>query len=145
MTEKKRPQTANDALRMLHEFLLGEEPDFRSMPNEEVQGYLEEAGVDPNPTIRAIRNQVAKAKGAQALKTARAKRQLRAEQAAHAKGELRELQSMGREQLLGLVHQMVGHDAAAVHLRKYEELDDDDLRSLIEDLKMLDDETNDAE
>jgi hypothetical protein len=53
MTEKKPPQTADDVLRDLHEFLLGAEPDFQSMPIEKVQEYLKEAGVDP-PTRSAM-------------------------------------------------------------------------------------------
>jgi hypothetical protein len=139
MTEKKPPQTPEDVLRELHEFLLGEEPDFWSMPSEKVQDYLREAGVDPKPTIQAIRKSIAEAKGTHALKIAREKR--RQQELADATTKTTDRTRMSRDDLLAqLMELMRGQGSgqpAAVFMRKYEKCSDDDLRSLIEDCEAL--------
>ncbi len=139
MTEKRPPETPEDVLRELHEFLLGEEPDFWSVPFEKVREYLREAGVDPKPTIQSIRKRIAKAKGAQALKTAREKRQQ--QELTDAVVKTTDHSTMPREDLFARLMKLIEPkgegQAAAVFMRKFQELDDDDLRSLIEDLEAL--------
>lgn len=136
MTDKKSPQTAEDVLMALHEFLLGKEPDFRSEPIEKVREYLRKAGVDPHPTIQSIRKRMAKIKGEMALKAAREKRQRR--KVADIRTKTLDLLNMGRDELIAQLKELAGHEEAAVYMRKYENLDEDDLRSLIEDMVALD-------
>jgi len=139
MTERKPPQTAQDVLRMLHEFLFGEEQDFRVMPIEKVQEYLREARIEPEPTIEAIRKRIAKSKGAQALRTAREQRLKRQRELSAGQEKRQDLGTLNRERLLAKLRELVGPAQAVVYMRHYENLDDDDLRSLVEDIEALGD------
>jgi hypothetical protein len=135
MAKNKPPQTAAKALRALHELLLGPEPDFSSMPIEEVREYLKNAGVDASLTVKAVQKRVAEARGQQRLREARQQRE-------HLEAKLTARKASSRlgatfNEVMAQVQKLIGPEQARVYARKYERQDPEDLESLLEDLETL--------
>lgn len=132
MGEKKKPETASQMLESLNEFLLGEEPDFKSMPADEVAAYLQKEKLDAGRVFKTARSALASAQGQIELAKARERRQLLQEKLPTP------LRPSGlREALLQQIRELAGASAAQVYARKFEEAPDEDLRSLVEDFELL--------
>ena len=131
----KPPETAADALRALHELLLEPEPDFASMPLDQVREYLKAAGVDPSRIVREVQQQVAEARGQRRLDEARRQRE-RLKATVAPKGSSSKLEATFDE-VMAEVRRFVGPEQAQVYARRYERQDAEDLESLLEDLEAL--------
>lgn len=130
---KKKPETASEMLESLNDFLLGDEPDFKGMPEEEVAAYLEKSNLDSEQVFKAVHRALAKARGQQELAQAHETRRRIQESLPGARA------ATGlRQSLLEQIRALAGAGAAEVYARKFEEAPDEDLRSLIEDFELLD-------
>ena len=131
---EKKPETASEVLRSINEFLLGPEPDFESMSEEEVKAFLRKNQVDSTSVFRAARNSLEEAQGQLELGRARKKR-LRIERLFP---EVRRATSGLRDGLLDQIRTLAGEDTAAVYARKFQSAPEEDLRTLVEDFDLLD-------
>lgn len=61
----KKPKTASQILESLNEFLLGPEPDFKTMPPAEVTAYLKKNKLDPEKVYTAAKAMLKEAKARQ--------------------------------------------------------------------------------
>jgi len=129
---KKKPETASQMLESLNEFLLGEEPDFKSLEADKVAEYLEKRSLNSARVFKEVHRTIATAQGQQRLARAHEKR-LRIQE-----GLATPRRALGlREALLQQIQGLAGAGAAEVYARKFEYAPDEDLRSLIEDLELL--------
>jgi hypothetical protein len=130
---KKKPETASQMLETLNEFMLGPEPDFKTMTTEQVAEYLKKNKLDANQVFAATRALLKETRGQMELARAR-KRRFRVEESLPLGERLRGT----RMTLLEQIRALAGSRAAAVYARKLEDSPDADLRSLLEDFEFLD-------
>lgn len=135
MSDKKVPQTVSEVLKLLHEFLHGPEPEFGAMPIEDVRRYLSEQGIDPTPAIEEVRKQLDKALSQQELKEAGRDRERALDKLSKKRKDLVSF----KNNFLERIREKLGSEQAAVYARKLEELDEEDLKSMVEDLEALKD------
>lgn len=77
---KKKPETASQMLESLNEFLLGPEPDFKTMSPEKVATHLKKNKLDANQVFATTRASLKEARGQIELAKARKNAQMRAKQ-----------------------------------------------------------------
>jgi hypothetical protein len=136
MPEQYEPTPATDAVRALAYFL--HESDTEGLSQNEIRSCLAAVGVNMNSVKRRYETLLAQAEGRALLGAARGQRQSFMERMV----DLREhLPSSGdvREQVRQFVQEVFGGRAeAAVAWRNFEHATDADLRSMLEDLTLLD-------
>lgn len=131
--DKKKPETASQMLESLNEFLIGPEPDFKTMPADKVAAYLEKNRIDANSLAKTTRSMLSEARGQIKLAKAREKR-LRIEQDLPSPTP----SSGFRVSILEQIRALAGPQTAAVYARRFGDAPDADLRSLVEDFELLD-------
>ena len=130
---ERKPETASQMMEALNDFLLGPEPDFKTMPSEELAAFVSKHGLDVDPVWKSVRSALAASRGQLDLEIARQKR-LRLERESRTSSPRQGL----REHLLAQIEAIAGPSMSAVYARKFEEAPDEDLASLLEDFELLD-------
>lgn len=140
MAEGKVPKNASEILQALHEFALGPEEDITAIPSEDVHAALRNEGLDPTPLIRSVRERLAKIKVQEELIHAHSQRQQLLERLQQYRESLARASLHVKEQILDrLNHLVITQPAVAqTYFRKFEESNEVDMGSLLEDLIMLD-------
>lgn len=135
MPEKPEPTPATDAVKALAHFL--HEPETDDLSQKEIRSRLTAAGVNMDTVKRRYESLLAQAEGRSVLAAARGQRQSFMARMV----DLREhLPTSGdvREQVRQFVQEVFGGRAeAAVAWRNFEHATDADLRSMLEDLTLL--------
>ncbi len=125
---------ATDAVKLLAEFLY--EPEL-NLSADEIRVRLKEAHVDIAQVEKRFRAALAQARGRSALATAQQRREAFLSKISDLKKQLA-TSSEVREHVRQLVEKLFGQEAtAAVAWRNFEKATDDDLRSMIEDMTLL--------
>lgn len=136
MPERPEPTPATDAVKALAHFL--REPETDELPQNEIRSRLKAAGVNMDNVKKRYDGLLAQAEGRAVLGAARGQRQSFMARMV----DLREhLPTSGdvREQVRQFVQEVFGGRAeAAVAWRNFEHATDADLRSMLEDLTLLD-------
>lgn len=130
---ERKPETAAQTMEALNDFLLGPEPDFRTMPREELAAFVSKYGLDVGPLLKSVRSALAESRGKLDLEVAREQR-LRLERESRTSSPRPGL----REHLLAQIEAIAGPRMSAVYARKFKEAPDEDLASLLEDFELLD-------
>jgi hypothetical protein len=146
MAEGKSPKNAAELLKALHEFVLEPEAeDVTAMSAEEVQTALKAEGMDPIPLVRHVRERLAKIKAQEELSRAYAERHQLLRRLQWYREQLVRTPSRVKEQILErLNHVLTSQPSVAqAYFRKFEETNEADMSSLLEDLMMLDEMGND--
>jgi len=126
---------ATDAVKLLSEFL--HEPDFDQLSADEIRVRLKEAHVDIEEVQRRFKAALAQAGGRVALAAAQQRREAFMAKIADLKNQIAGGTEL-REHLRPLVERLFADSAtAAVAWRNFEKATDDDLRSMIEDMSLL--------
>lgn len=130
-------KNASDILKSLHGFIAGPDEDVTNLPADQIQSYLKSEGIDTTHLVHNVRQRIAKLKAERELADAREKR----------KSFISELHatvgSMYQPSLKDKIREMIERltqgspDLAAVYFRKFEETNESDLESLLEDLNIL--------
>lgn len=127
---------ASDVLKSLHEFIIGPEEDVAAMPMEQVNDILKSEGIDPTSLIKQVKQRIIKVKAEQELAEARQKRM----------DCVSKLQSHGatvtagvKERVRAMIENLMpgSPELATVYFRKFEEANEEDLASLLDDLEAL--------
>jgi len=128
---------ATDAVKALAEFLY--EPDLDALAPEEIRARLKETKTDVEVVRKRFETALAQAKGRIQLAKARERR----ESFMSRVGELRQQLTSDahvRERVRDFVQEVFGGKSeAAVAWRNFERATDDDLRTMIDDLTLLED------
>lgn len=133
MTDQHNPKTASDVLKALHLSLCDKEPDFESMPIENVLDYLKESGTDHKHALEFVQNEIKITKRSLALE--RAKKRKKTIKNAFSKGAKKVKRT--KEEVERLIKFKFSENDAMVYMRKFEEVPAEDLSSLLEDLELL--------
>lgn len=136
---KKKPETATEMLEAIEEFAYDPGLDFKRVPLEEVESYLEESGgFDADRVLSQSLAEVDAAVGQLELQQAREAR-LREGLTGPAESEPRS----DRESLIASIRKLASENAlAAVYARGLEELTVADLQALLQDVRRLVEESN---
>lgn len=133
------PKNASDILKSLHGFIVSPEEDVTMLPAEQIQQYLKSEGIDTTPLVHQVRQRIGKLKAERELAEARSKRlscinNLRQPPGGASAPTVKEkIQEMIQKLTSG------NPELAAVYFRKFEESNDGDLETLLEDLTLLED------
>jgi hypothetical protein len=136
----EKQYSASDMLRTLHEFIQEPEEDVVSKPIKEVQAELARRSIDATTLIARAKQQVAKARADHELGSARVLRARTLERFAELQGKIGRFPAAVRERVSEVLTRMSLENptAAAAYFSKFEEANEADLQSLLDDLKMLD-------
>lgn len=135
MPDRTEPSPATDAVKALARFLHEPLVDARA---EEIRGELKRGGVDTNRLKKRFGEALAQAQGRAILSAARVKRESFLTLLSGVRDRLPTITDV-RGQVRGIVEQIYGGDQqAAVVWRNFEEATDADLRTMLEDLTLMD-------
>lgn len=135
MPNRTEPSPATDAVKALARFLHEPLVDTRA---DEIRGELKRGGVDTNRLKKRFGEALAQAQGRAILAAARAKRESFLTLLSGVRDKLPTITDV-RGQVRGIVEQIYGGDQqAAVVWRNFEEATDADLRTMLEDLTLMD-------
>jgi len=136
MAENKIPQNATDILKLLHEFLSGSEEDVTKTPLEKLVSDLKAEGIDTTSLVKMVKERLAKAKAKEELARACEKRQQLLSKFSQ---KLQQVPSLAKEQVLERVRNLMltQPEKASAYFRKFDEANESDLQSLINDLSLL--------
>lgn len=135
MPDDKQNPKASDILRALHALVREPEEDVTHKPRKEIQDELKRRGLNTAPLVAEVKQQLAKAKANTELASARAKREnTLAQRLQRIQCKIDEAPEALRKRMLALL----SAEDPAVAFSKFEEATDDDLRSLLNDLELLD-------
>ena len=129
---KRKPETASQMAGALNDFLLGPEPDFKTMSSKELAAFVSKNRLNVEPVLKTVRSALAASRGQMDLEIARRKR-LEVEQRAQASAPRQGL----RDHLLKQIEAIAGPSLSGVYARKFDEAPDEDLASLLEDFEFL--------
>lgn len=136
MPDQPEQTPATDAVKALAQFL--HEPETDDLPRKDVVAELRGAGVDLDRLKKRYESVIAAAEGRAVLAKARMRRQLFADRLIKLRERLPEFGDV-RTQVRELVQEVFGNrPEAAVAWRNFEEATDEDLRTMLEDLTLLD-------
>lgn len=130
------PEKYSDILKILHVMLLEEGEDVERIPIERVEEELAKDGISVTPMVSEVKNLIARKQAQKRLDAARAKRvALEKLAAVKESGDRSNL----REKIASIFSDLGGQQpiAAAAFFRKLDEVDDEDLMSILEDLELL--------
>lgn len=138
------PDKYSDILKTLHDMLLENEEDVENMPIDRVEQELAREGISVAPMISEVRGLIAKKQAQRRLDAARAKRTA-LERLAAVKAE-RDSSNL-REKIVSIFNDLSGFQPkmASAFFRKLEEVDDEDLMSILDDLELLERTDNEPE
>jgi len=144
MPDDNKEPKASDILRALHELIQAPEEDLATKPLEEVRAELKRRGVRTPPLIGRVKEQIAKARADVELAAARKERGRLLEQLDVLQSKLGDVPAELRERALSVLGMLSSKNptAAAAYFSKFEKASDADLRSLLEDLNLLDESDN---
>ena len=135
MPDSTEPHPATDAVRALARFLNEPSDDLQA---NEIRTELKRCGIDTNRLKKRFNEALAQAQGRALLSAARSKRESFLTLLGGARDKLPSIKD-AREQVREIVDKIYGTDPqAAVVWRKFEEATDDDLRTMLEDLTLMD-------
>ena len=136
MAKKKTPKNASEILKALHEFILGPEEDVTTIPREKIQADLKAEGLNPAPLVARVREKLNKMKAEEELTRARNQRKYLLD----LRGKMPKSPLALKEQILEHLRSLLANrpEMASAYFRKFEEANEADMRSLLEDLAMLD-------
>ena len=136
MPDRPKQTPSTDAVRALAKFL--HEPETDDLQQEEILSELRAAGVNMERLKARYESVLAEAEGRSVLAKARMGRQLFADRLIKLRERLPEIHDV-RTQIRELVQEVFGNrPEAAVAWRNFEEATDEDLRTMLEDLTLLD-------
>lgn len=140
MSTNNNPEKYSDILRLLHDFFLDEEVDVTLLPLENINAELAKEGIDTKSLISDTITKITKVKTQKRLATARAKRSKLQELAA-IKDKTGSFSNV-KQKLLEIISDINKSEPklASMYFRKLEEVDEEDLQSILEDLLMLEDD-----
>jgi hypothetical protein len=130
------PEKYSDILKILHVMLLEEGEDVERIPIERVEQELAKDGISVTLMVSEVKNLIARKQAQKRLDAARAKRvALEKLAAVKESGDRSNL----REKIASIFSDLGGQkpNAAAAFFRKLDEVDDEDLVSILEDLELL--------
>jgi hypothetical protein len=141
MPEEKSKTPATDAVKALARFL--HEPEGEAESREQIQAELKSAGIIVPAVIKTVRGKITQAKSRQRLALARERRNTLLRKVS----ELKSLATSGgmalRQKVKELLDQeFAGQTDAAVLFHKFEEAKDDDLKTLLDDILLLNADEN---
>ncbi len=138
------PEKFSDILKILHDMLLEKEEDVENMPIDRVNQELAKAGISVAPMISDVRSLIAKKQAQRRLDAAKAKRTA-FERLAAVKAD-RDRSNL-REKFVSIFNDLSGAqpNMASAFFRKLDEVDDDDLMSILDDLELLEGLDHDPE
>lgn len=130
------PEKYSDILKIFHELLLEKEVDINSIPIDQVNEELAGEGIFVSSIITEVKSMIAKKQVQRKLDVARAKRSA-LQQVATLRGE-KNLSNV-REKIIEIFNELgvVQPPLASAFFRKLEDVNDDDLMSILEDLELL--------
>ncbi len=130
------PEKYSDILKILHEMLLENEVDINSIPIDQVNKELAGEGIFASSIISEVKSMIAKRKVQRKLDVARAKRSA-VQQVATLRGEKNP--SNIRERIIEIFNELgvIQPTLVSAFFRKLEDVNDDDLISILEDLELL--------
>lgn len=130
------PEKYSDILKIFHEMLLEKEVDINSIPIDQVNEELAGEGIFVSSIITEVKSMIAKKQVQRKLDVARAKRSA-LQQVATLRGE-KNLSNV-REKIIEIFNELgvVQPTLASAFFRKLEDVNDDDLMSILEDLELL--------
>ena len=130
------PEKYSDILKIFHELLLEKEVDINSIPIDQVNEELAGEGIFVSSIITEVKSMIAKKQVQRKLDVARAKRSA-LQQVATLRGE-KNLSNV-REKIIEIFNELgvVQPTLASAFFRKLEDVNDDDLMSILEDLELL--------
>jgi hypothetical protein len=146
MADRKAPKNASELLQALHEFVLEpDEEDITALPPEKVQAALKAEGMDPTPLVHHVRERLSKMRAQDELSRAHTERHRLLQRLQSYREQLTSAPSRVKEQILEcLNHLAIGRPLdAQAYFRKFEEMSEADMHSLLEDLRRLDEMEND--
>lgn len=136
MPDRPEQTPATDAVRALAQFLY--EPETDDLEQKEIVSQLRAAGVNMERLKKRYESVLAEAEGRAVLAKARMRRQLFADRLIKLRERLPEVGDV-RTQIREFVQEVFGNrPEAAVAWRNFEEATDEDLRTMLEDLTLLD-------
>jgi len=141
MPEEKPPTPATDAVKALARFM--HDPEVENEPREQIQAELKSAGINTAAIMKTVKEKIGQAKGRQRLAAARERR----EALLHKVVELKAMASRGGARLREKVKEMLevefgGQQQALVLYHKFEEAKDEDLQTLLDDILLLDENSD---
>lgn len=130
------PEKYSDILKIFHELLLEKEVDINSIPIDQVNEELAGEGIFVSSIITEVKSMIAKKQVQRKLDVARAKRSA-LQQVATLRGE-KNLSNV-REKIIEIFNELgvAQPTLASAFFRKLEDVNDDDLMSILEDLELL--------
>ena len=136
MPDRPKQTPATDAVRALAQFL--HEPETDDLSQKEIVSELHAAGVNLERLKKRYETVLAEAGGRAVLAKARGRRQLFADRLIKLRARLPEVSDV-RTQIREFVQEVFGNrPEAAVAWRNFESATDEDLRTMLEDLTLLD-------
>jgi 4-aminobutyrate aminotransferase-like enzyme len=136
MPDGSKQTPATDAVRALAQFL--HEPETDDLPQKEIVSELRAAGVNMERVKQRYESVLAEAEGRAVLAKARMRRQVFADRLTKLRERLPEVGDV-RAQIREFVQEVFGNrPEAAVAWRNFDEATDEDLRTMLEDLTLLD-------
>lgn len=136
MPDEPKQTPATDAVKALAQFL--HEPATDDLQQTEILSELRAAGVNMETVRKRYETVLAEAKGRMVLANARIKRQLFADRMLQLRERLPDTSDV-RTQIRAFVQEVFGNrPEAAVAWRNFEQATDADLRTMLEDLTLLD-------
>lgn len=137
MPDEIPPTPATNAVKTLARFLHDPCED-EDASREHIQAELRKAGINTPAVSKAVRERIEQARARQQLAAARAKREAWLARIAQLPTVAAAGAARVRERVKDLLEAQLGTAQATVHFRKFEEANDDDLQSLLDDLTLLD-------
>jgi hypothetical protein len=117
----------------LFDFVQGPEEDVRDVPMDKVLGDLRKEGLDPNPLTKMMREGLRESRAADDLRKARVERE-RIKQLLSA----RTAEHYTSQDLKKRILEILGpNPTLSIAYRKFEEVDEADIDSLLKDLNLL--------
>lgn len=138
----QKPEKFSDILKALHEILQENEENVESIPIDRVHQELEREGIFVSPMVDEVKSLIKKKQAQRRLDAAKAKRaaleKLAAVKASRDRSNL-------REKIVSIFNDLSGSQPqlASAFFRKLEEVDDEDLISILDDLELLERTDND--
>lgn len=138
------PEKYSDILKIFHETLLEKEADIKSISIDKVNEELAGEGIFVSSIISEVKSMIAKKQVQRKLDVARAKRSA-LQQVVNLRGEKNP--SNVRERIIEIFNELgvVQPTLASAFFRKLEDVNDDDLLSILEDLELLERPDNEFE
>jgi len=137
--KNNRPQNASEILDALIEFTTPSHKEILEMSSEEIKSELEEEGINVNETVENLLNVVKQNQSRSTLLLAKKERERKLAQIRNIINSIVEKADVTKDELLSELKSRFKFDNEKflIFYRKFEEASNEDVRSLIEDLELL--------